>query len=263
MPFPGVFFPPPALFRPRVRMRAGNPAVPPPPPGAPGYEAQMAARRAQERADARLARRLALEEDVGVDNDPFAMLLERDWGLGGMDAGANVAMALLGLALGGQENVNEPARRRPPLNPRNQWVRPRQENEEAEDPRERRRERGPRVPRTPEAPEPPAAVRNSDVHSAADDDDIDSRTREAYPDGAQLLRRMRVQVDDRDIESSSDERRRRRLGRRATVHGGRPSMAAMAGLADAGAARGRDRVGGWLEHVAGAPERTVWDYEVR
>ncbi|KAF2097372.1 hypothetical protein NA57DRAFT_57963 [Rhizodiscina lignyota] len=280
MPFGGMLFPPPALFRPRIRMRAaGHFGYPPPLPGAArgagGFHAEIAARRAQERADERLARQLQAQ-DFGVDEpiDPLDMVLERDFGFGGMDAGANLAihlMGIAGLALRDDElgpDVFQAARhRRPSPFGRGYWMRP-QPGENANQPRGRRARSPPRVPpgspdferhvlradiprprmpRTPEAPEAPGAgvLRSAEVPSVIDDETTYSTSIWAS-------------------ETDSMGMRRAGLGRRATVHEsamddlpGRPSTAAMAGLAGGGGglSRGRDRVGGWLEHVAGAPAR--------
>lgn len=255
-PFGGLPFPPPAQFMPRFRGRAAhqrNIGVALPILGgglqAHGFGAEQAARRAQEQADEDLARLIAIEEAAAPD--PTDVVFHREWRFGGVHVGANEAMTaaiqVLGIALG-HAHALQPAvsqRHRPALPRRNAtanaWTR--QRRDRGEEPRAaRRHDRQTRVPRAPDAPVRPGmgSTRRSsgmsvDAHSSISNDRERVRWRSELN-------------DDHDANLLGRDRRR------ATMHGDfqAPSASAMAGLGVPGR-RGRERVGGWLDHVAGGP----------
>lgn len=249
----------------------------------------MDARREQELADEVLARRLWME-DLDVALDPPYLGPGRALGFGGdpFDGGPNdVLNALLrgidGLGLG-HDDAYGLNRRRPPVARRRNGLGgegspggPARDYEQYLTRRATRRAR-----RTPHAPEPPqdsAAIDNQLVpttnQSAGEETDSDSSI-DSAASGFRLMRHgfQRFGRADRLDEGDSGQAAARRirararvaaLQRRATIQNPeelhRPSAAAMAGL-DRG-----DRVGGWLDHVHGAPPRQnvpdVWGFEVR
>lgn len=225
----GLFFPPNARFLPRVRVRAGQNGGPPRPfldPGAPraqGYAAHMDARRAQEQEDEELARRLQMD-DFDDGPNPFHHLVERNRGMAGGAAGAIGAVDLITqfariVIEGANEAQQEMHQRQIRLgrNARVQagWMRsPRRATVNE------RSRAGPPAP----APEPPAAVESDYNESLVEDEGL------AWNE----LDRIRG--------------RQRRASDMSALGGA--SAADMAGLSQNGR-RGRDRVGGWLEHIAG------------
>lgn len=255
----GIFFPPPGLFRPRVRMWAdpeGGPAQPVLDRGfrrgLGGYAAEIAARRAQEQADEELARRLQMG-DVGPDEEPFVQhhpvpgFGRNEFGVVTGAGGAGLGAAAVGIGLFAQiarlalDNYHENAAddevfRRSVRLGRNSatfqaagWTRPRRRAPVNE------RSRAP-------APDPPRPF--VDV---TEDPDSQSDDREG---------------SDVDEFESARRRREARRRRQSSIAGSMaPSAAAMAGLGREGR-RGTDRVGGWLDHVGSGGGPNPFQYEV-